>query len=194
MLTHHFEIKIPATHRTSQCWGTTSRPRHRQHNKTYKLVLGHHFETKTPATNRTSQCWGTTSSQRHRKQIIHLNAGALMVREVRGRWAERAGRAKPFKISQLNGSARGPYNQVAMNHWAPRPPPTLHPPPLFPIPAPLSPHPQSTHHQPLPAPNPSTTNPFPCPPSLRDQDTGNTSYILVLGHHFETKTPATNRQ
>ena len=176
MLTHHFETKIPATHRTSQCWGTTSRPRHRQHNKTYILVLGHHFETKTPATNRTSQCWGTTSSQRHRKQIIHLNVGALMVREVRGRWAERAGRAEPFKISQLNGSARGPYNQVAMNHWAPRPPPTLHPPPLFPIPAPPS-------HR---TPNPPTTNP--CPPLTLPPPTPSPA-----PPRSETKTPATHR-
>ena len=29
--------------------------------------------------------------------------------------------------------------------------------------------------------------------AFRDQDTINKSYILVLGHHFETKTPATNR-
>ena len=26
-----------------------------------------------------------------------------------------------------------------------------------------------------------------------DQDTGNKLYILVLGHHFETKTPATDQ-
>ena len=147
MLGHHFETKTPATNRASSCWGATSRPRHRQQNvhlsagaplrnkdignKSYILVLGHHFETKTPATirtsqcggttsktpatnrtstktpatNRTCQCWGTTSRPRHRRQIVHLSAGV----------------------------------------------------------------------------------------PLRDQDTGNKSYILVLGHHFETKTPATNR-
>ena len=117
----HFETKTPSTNRTSLCWGTTSRPRHRQQiahlsagaplrdqdtgNKSYILVLGHHFETKTPATNRTSYFWGTTSRPRHRQRIVHLSAGA----------------------------------------------------------------------------------------PLRDQDTGNKSYILVLGHQFETKTPATNR-
>ena len=117
----HFETKTPSTNRTSLCWGTTSRPRHRQQivhlnagaplrdqdtgNKSYIFVLGYHFKTKTPATNRISQCWGTSSRKRHPKQIIHLNAGA----------------------------------------------------------------------------------------SLRDQDTGNKSYILVLGHHFETKTPATDQ-
>ena len=137
MLGHHFETKTPATNRTClfwgttsrpryrrqivHCWGATSRPRHRQQivhlnawaplrdqdtgNKSYILVLGHHFETKTPATKRISQCWCTTSRPRHRQQIVHLSA------------------------------------------WAP----------------------------------------------LRDQDTGNKSYMFVLGHHFETKTPATNR-
>ena len=90
-------------------------------NKSYILVLGHHFETKTPATNRTSSCWGTTSKPRHRRQIVHLRAGA-----------------------------------------------------------PLPRHRQQIVHLSAGAP-------------LRDQDTGNKSYIFVLGHHFETKTPATNR-
>ena len=92
VLGHHFESKTLAT---DQDTGNIS----------YIFVLGYHFETKTPATNRTSQCWGTTSRPRHRQQIVHLSAGA----------------------------------------------------------------------------------------PLRDQDTGNKSFILVLGHHFETKTPATNR-
>ena len=96
MLGNLFET--PVTNRTSSCWGTTSRARHRQQivhlsagaplqdqdtgNKSYILVLGHHFETKTrqqtktPTTNHTSSCWGTTSRPRHRQQIVHFSAGA----------------------------------------------------------------------------------------------------------------------
>ena len=137
MLGHHFETKKPPTNRTSQCWGTTSRPRHWQQNvhlragaplrdqdtgnNSYILMLGHHFETKTPATNRTSQCWGTTSRPRHRQRIVHLSAGA------------------PLRDQDTGNKS---YILVL---------------------------------------------------GLRDQDTSNKSYILVLGHHFETKTPASNR-
>ena len=82
VLGNHSETKTPATNRTFYCWGTTSRPRHRQQivhlssgaplrdqdtgNKSYMVVLGHHFETKTP---------GTTSRPRHRQQTAHLGAG-----------------------------------------------------------------------------------------------------------------------
>ena len=117
----HLSAGASSTTRTSLCWGTTSRPRHLKQivhlcagaplrdqdtgNKSYILELGHHFETKTPATNRTSSCWGTTSKPRHRQQIVYLSAGA----------------------------------------------------------------------------------------PLRDKDTEIKSYILMLGHRSETKTPATNR-
>ena len=61
-LGHHFETKATATNRTSQHWGTTSRPKQRQPNfgngtplrdqsnsKLYILALRHHFETKETA-------------------------------------------------------------------------------------------------------------------------------------------------
>ena len=44
-------------------------------------------------------------------QLARGGVGGVMVREVRGRWggwAERAGRAELFKVSQLIGSDRGP--------------------------------------------------------------------------------------
>ena len=93
VLGNHFDIKILAINRRSQCLGTTSRPRLWQQivhlsagaplryqdtgtkshilplqyqdtgNKSYILVLGHYFETKTPATNRTFQCWRSRMSR-----------------------------------------------------------------------------------------------------------------------------------
>ena len=107
-------------------------------NKSYILLLGHHFETKTPATNRTSSCWGTTSKPRHRRQIVHLRAGAPLPRHrqqiVSQCWGTTSRQRHRNQIIPLNAGAL-----------------------------------------------------------LRDQDTGNKSYILVLGHHFETKTPATDQ-
>ena len=115
VLGHHFETKTPATDQDTG-------------NKSYIFVLGHHFETKTPATKRTSQCWGTTSRPRHRQQIIHLSAGAALDHDIGNK----------------------SYILVLGHHFETKTP-------------------------------------------TSDQDTGNKSYIFVLGHDFETKPPATNR-
>ena len=171
----HFETKTPTTNRTSLCGGTTSRPRHRHQivhfsagaplrdqdtgKKSHILVLGttsiprhrqeivhfcagaplrdqdtgnltprqmissgHHFETKTPATKRTSSCWGTTSKPRHRQQIVSLRARAPLPRH----------RQKNRTFQCWGTTSRQRHR---------------------------------TH-------------------------TGNKSYISVLAHHFEAKTPA----
>ena len=197
--------KPPATNRTSQCWGTTSRQRHRNQiiplnagallrdqdtgNKSYILVLGHHFETKTPATNRTSSCWGTTSRPRHRQQIEHLSAGAPLRDQdtgnksyilvlgqhltmtpasnilVLGHHFETKTPATN-RTSQCWGTTSRPRHRQQTAHLSEG--------------APLPRHRQQIVHLSAGAP-------------LRDKDTENKSYILMLGHRSETQTPATNR-
>ena len=61
----HFETKTPATNRTSSCWGSTSRPRHRQ-----QIV---HL---CPGAPLQDQDTSTTSKARHQQQIAYLSAGA----------------------------------------------------------------------------------------------------------------------
>ena len=95
-------------------------------------MLGYHFETKTPATNRTSLSWGTASRPRHQQQIVHLSTGAPFRR---------------YRQQNVHLSVGPPLRDQHLCAWAP----------------------------------------------LRDQDTGNKLSILVLGHHFETKTPATDQ-
>ena len=208
MLGRHFEIKTPATNRTSLCWGTTSRPRHRQQ----IYILGHRL-TKTPATNRTSQ--GTTSRPRHRQQIVHLSAGAplrdqdtcnksyifLLGHQLTKTPATNLHSGATNRTSScllggvpLRGQDTGNKLYIlvlghnfetktattnrASSCWGTTSKPR---------------HQQQIVHLSAGAP-------------LRDHDTSNKSYILVLGHHFEdtgnktyifhhfeTKTPETNR-
>ena len=164
----HFETKTPPTNRTSLCWGTTSRPRHREQivhlsagaplrdqdtgNKSYILVLGHHFETKTPATNRTCWCWGTTSRSRHRQRIVHLSAGA------------------PLRDQETGNKS---YISVLGHHFETKTPAT-----------------NRTSSCGTPLQNQDTSNrSYIFVREHHFQDTGNKSYISVLGHHFDTKTP-----
>ena len=129
VLGHHFETKTPATNRTSQFWGTTSRQRHRKQimhlnvgaslrqqivhfsagaplrhhdtsNKSCILVLEHHFETKKPAIIRKSQCFGTTSRPRHQQQIVHLSAGAQLPRHRQQIVYLSAGAPRRYKDTQ----------------------------------------------------------------------------------------------
>ena len=71
-LGRYFDTKAMATNRTSQHWGTTSRPKNGI--KTYILALGYHFETKTTATSGSSQHWGTTSRPQQQQQIVSITS------------------------------------------------------------------------------------------------------------------------
>ena len=170
MLRHHFETKTPATTPIPQCWGTTSKPRHQQqivhlnvgaplrYQDPVNFCAGHRFETtsparhrqqnvhlstgppfrtKKPSTNRTYLCWRTTSRPRERQQSVHLCAGTT---------------SKPKLRQQI----------VYLTTPIPR-------------------HRQQIVHLRAGAP-------------IRGQDTGNKSWILVLGHDFEIKTPPINRR
>ena len=190
----HFETKTPSTNRTSLCWGTTSRPRHRHQivhlsagaplrdqdtgNKSYILVLGHHFETKTPATNRTCLCWGTTSRSRHRQRIVHLSAGAPLRDQDTGNKSYISVLGHHFetktpatkRTSSCWGTTSKPRHRQQIVHLRAG--------------APLPRHRQQNR----------TSQCWGTTSRQRHRNhTGNKSYILVLGHHFETKTPATEQ-
>ena len=153
-------------------------------------MLGHHFETKTPSTNRTSLCWGTTSRPRHRQQIVHLSAGAPLRRHQQQNVHLSDG--APLRDQDTGNKS---YILVLGHHFETKTPATnrtfscwgttsrprhrqqiVH----LSAGAPLRRHRQQNVH-------------LSAGPPLRGQDTGNKSYIFVLGHHRETKTPSTNR-
>ena len=187
MLAHHFETKLPATNRTSECWGTTSRPRHRQQivhisagaplrdqdtgNKSYILVLG----LRDQDTSNKSYIFvlGTTSRARHRQQIVHLSAGAPLRRHQQQNVHLSAG--APLRDQDTGNKSyifvlgyhiesKTPATNRASQCWGTTSRPR---------------HRQQIIHLSAGA--------------ALDHDIGNKSYILVLGHHFETKTPTSDQ-
>ena len=186
MLGHHFDTKTPSIF----VLGTASRPRLQQDtgNKTYISVLGHHFEPRNhqqivhicagaPLRNQESGnkvyifVLGTTSKPNHRQQIVYLTTPIPRHRQ---------------QIVHLRAGAPIRGQDTGNKSWS-----------LvlghdFEIKTPAI----NRRSQCL-----GTTS----RPRLRqqivhlsagaplDQDTGNKSYILMLGHQFETKTPATYR-
>ena len=169
-------------------------------------MLGHHFETKTPSTNRTSSCWGTTSRPRHRQQIVHVCAGAPLRNQDTGNKSYILVLSRPRHRQQIvHLSAGAPlrdqdtgnksYVLVLGHHFETKTPATNRTSQCWDTTS-RPRHRQQIVHLRAGVP-------------LRDQDTGNKSYILVLGHHFEdtgnktyilvlghrfeTNTPATNR-
>ena len=179
MLGHHFETKTPATNRTSQCWGTTSRPRHRQQTV--------HLSARAPL-------------PRHRQQIVHLSAGAPLRDKDTGNRDQDTGNKSYILVRGHHFETKTPSTNRTSQCWGTTSRPR-HQQQIVHLCAGAPLRDQDTgnktyilvlgHH--FETKTPSTNRTYCAGAPLRDQDTGNTSYILVLGHHFETKTLATSR-